>query len=138
MNANFPFVQVDTFFVLSGLLVSINMLKHLEKTQGSMHLDMFYQFIQMFFSFHFRNGRINIPLLYFHRYLRLTPLLFMSILFSVSLLRFFGSGPIWPQTMSMTDTCKTYWWSVLLYLQNYVNPNKMVSIICCQKQFASF
>ncbi|XP_055304016.1 uncharacterized protein LOC129569308 [Sitodiplosis mosellana] len=94
-------IAVDTFFVLSGLLVSINMLKHLDKTQG----------------------RINISLLYFHRYLRLTPLLFISVLFSMSLLRFFGSGPLWSQLMNINTNCEKYWWSTLLYVQNYVNPN---------------
>ena len=42
------FVSVDTFFLMSGCLVSYLMLKDLDKTKG----------------------RINFPLLYLHRYLR--------------------------------------------------------------------
>ncbi|XP_055304069.1 nose resistant to fluoxetine protein 6-like isoform X1 [Sitodiplosis mosellana] len=94
-------ISVDTFFVLSGLLVSINMLKHLEKT----------------------NGRINVPLLYFHRYLRLTPLLGISFLVSMSLVRFLGNGPLWPDLMDFLGSkCERNWWSTLLYVQNYANP----------------
>ncbi|XP_031627930.1 nose resistant to fluoxetine protein 6-like [Contarinia nasturtii] len=97
-------IAVDTFFFMSGLLVSINMLKHLEKTKG----------------------KINIPLLYFHRYLRLTPLLGVSFLFTMSLLKFFGSGPLWPMLIDISSSqCSIYWWSTLLYVQNYVNPNKI-------------
>lgn len=97
------FISVDTFFVLSGLFVSISMLKHLEKTKG----------------------RMNVPLLFLHRYLRLTPLLIMTILFSMSLLRFLGSGPLWPNMIETLNTfCERYWWSALLYVQNYVNTKE--------------
>lgn len=97
-------IAVDTFFVLSGLLVSINMLKHLKKS----------------------GGKINIPLLYFHRYLRLTPLVFAAALVSMTLFRFLGDGPLWPMlTHSIKDQCEKYWWSLLLYVQNYVNPSEI-------------
>ncbi|XP_031639007.1 nose resistant to fluoxetine protein 6-like [Contarinia nasturtii] len=96
-------ISVDTFFFMSGLLVSINLLKHFEKTKG----------------------RINIPLLYFHRYLRLTPLLGVTFLISMSLLKFLGNGPVWPLLMTKDTSCEKYWWSALLYVQNYVNPTEM-------------
>lgn len=62
-------------------------------------------------------------MLYFHRYIRLTPLLAFCILFSMSLLRFMGDGPIWASTVDfLGKQCERNWWSVLLYVQNYVNP----------------
>ncbi|XP_031635339.1 nose resistant to fluoxetine protein 6-like [Contarinia nasturtii] len=97
-------VATDTFFFISGLLVSYKMLKNLKKP----------------------NGRINIVQLYFHRYLRLTPVLGFSILFSMSLLRFFGSGPIWGIFLNkIYSVCARNWWSTLLYIQNYVNGDDM-------------
>lgn len=66
---------------------------------------------------------------YLHRYLRLTPLLAISFLVSMSLLRFVGNGPVWPLTLDfLSKSCERYWWSTLLYVQNYVNPNDIVSI----------
>lgn len=71
-----------------------------------------------------RKGNINVPLLYFHRYLRLTPLLGISFLFTMSLLRFLGNGPIWPSLMDFfSGQCEKHWWTTLLYIQNYVNPD---------------
>lgn len=79
-------------------------------------------------NFFRRKGSINVLLLYFHRYLRLTPLLILTVLFSISLLKFFGNGPNWTQRMNIAlNNCELYWWSTLLYVQNYVNPGAMVS-----------
>lgn len=76
----------------------------------------------------FSGGRINVPLLYFHRYLRLTPLMAASVLLSMSLMRFIGNGPVWPLAMDyLRQSCKRYWWSTLLYVQNYLNPDDIVS-----------
>lgn len=83
----------------------------------------------LMFLLHFRKGRINVLMLYFHRYIRLTPLLGVSILFSISLLKFFGNGPLWPSTLdSLSQKCERNWWTTLLYIQNYVNPKDIVSI----------
>lgn len=78
--------------------------------------------------FRFSKGRLNILLVYLHRYLRLTPLLGMGFLFSMSLMRFLGSGPFWPNIVkTQSEQCDKYWWSALLYAQNYVNPKEIVS-----------
>lgn len=47
-----------------------------------------------------------------------------------------GSGPNWPYIVNYFEGfCKTYWWSTLLYVQNEVNVNEMVSenLICISK-----
>lgn len=76
-----------------------------------------------------RNGKINIPMLYFHRYLRLTPIFAMMVLIIASILRYLGSGPIWPSLMeSEVKTCQKWWWSSMLYVQNYVNPSDLVNV----------
>ncbi|KAJ6638309.1 Nose resistant to fluoxetine protein 6 [Pseudolycoriella hygida] len=97
-------LAVDTFLVLSGLLVTCGSLRALDKS----------------------NGKLNVVMLYFHRYLRLTPSLAVAVLLSSSLMRHFGSGPIWGATTTIFEKpCQTYWWSTLLYIQNYFNPSEM-------------
>lgn len=84
----------------------------------------------IYFSLTNRGGHINIPMLYVHRYLRLTPLLVVIILLTTTLMRFFGNGPIWPTlTDLIRNQCERNWLSTLLYVQNYVNVNDMVCMI---------
>lgn len=78
----------------------------------------------MFISF--RNGQMNVGLMYLHRYLRLTPMLCALAFLTMTLVRFMGSGPLWPFTIDhFTGSCNRYWWSALLHVQNYVNPSAM-------------
>ncbi|XP_053681623.1 nose resistant to fluoxetine protein 6-like [Sabethes cyaneus] len=96
-------ISVDTFFVLSGLLACWSFLRELD-----------------------RNRKINVPLQYVHRYLRLTPPFAALLLFTVGIYPNIGSGPLWDSSLAVTaDLCNKYWWSALLYIQNYVNPNEM-------------
>ncbi|XP_055608118.1 nose resistant to fluoxetine protein 6-like [Uranotaenia lowii] len=96
-------VSVDSFFLMSGMLVCWSLLKELN-----------------------RSSRLNLPLMYLHRYLRLTPPFAALILLTATVLKYFGSGPFWNSTLlGMEQACDKYWWSALLYLQNYVNPTQM-------------
>uniref|UniRef100_A0A182JAD6 Nose resistant-to-fluoxetine protein N-terminal domain-containing protein n=1 Tax=Anopheles atroparvus TaxID=41427 RepID=A0A182JAD6_ANOAO len=96
-------VSVDSFFLISGLLTCWSILNMLDK-----------------------RGKLNLPLMYAHRYLRLTPALAALVLYSATLMTHSGSGPFWDSAMTLTATnCRTYWWSTLLYVQNYVNPREL-------------
>lgn len=100
-------VSVDSFFLLSGLLVTWSVLKELDK-----------------------NRWLNVPLMYLHRYLRLTPALGALMLLTVSLLPYLGDGPNWILVESyLSKTCKDHWWETLLYVQNYVNPDAIVCLL---------
>lgn len=79
-----------------------------------------------------RNGQLNIASLYFHRILRLIPLLAATILFLVSIYRFSGDGPLWYTTTSYRTNCETNWWSTLLHIQNYWNTklNERHDMVC--------
>ncbi|XP_067661104.1 nose resistant to fluoxetine protein 6-like [Haliotis asinina] len=94
-------VSVDTFFLLSGLLVSYLALKELKKGEG----------------------RINWFMFYFHRYWRLTPPYMLFIMVYVPLFKYWGSGPFFPQTGN-DPSCKTNFWVNMLYLQNIVRDDK--------------
>lgn len=68
--------------------------------------------------------------MYLHRYLRLTPVFAFLILLVVSLFRHIGSGPY--STVDYNSNaipCMKYWWSALLHIQNYVNPQEIVSSV---------
>lgn len=100
-------VAVDSFFAISGLLVTFLTLRQLER----------------------QNGRINIFAMQVHRYLRLTPVLAAVILFMTSFYKYLGSGPMWKVAVdARTETCYRNWWAALLYIQNYFEPREMVSL----------
>jgi peptidoglycan/LPS O-acetylase OafA/YrhL len=99
-------IAVDTFFLLSGFLVTNSFLRQLEK-----------------------HGRVNILKIYLHRYLRITPVVAITIFLFLTLLRFVGDGPYHKFLFEQhLPQCEEYWWSALLHVQNYVNPNNIVSL----------
>lgn len=103
-------IAVDTFFFLSGLLVTWIGFKKLEKFK-----------------------KLNVVIMYLHRYIRLTPLVAFAMLFLVSILKFFGSGPFWSTFVDgMSSTCEKNWWRNLLYIQNYFEITEMV---CCLSHY---
>ncbi|XP_071854821.1 nose resistant to fluoxetine protein 6-like [Apostichopus japonicus] len=90
---------VDTFFVLSGLLLTFLTLKHLKKL----------------------NGKLNWVLFYFHRFWRLTPLYMICIGIWSSLLIHIGNGPDKIEFLqSAKKVCAENWWANFLYINNLV------------------
>lgn len=50
------------------------------------------------------------------------------ILLEVTILNYVGTGPMWYRIHHQAVVnCEKYWWSSLLYVQNYVNPLNIVS-----------
>ncbi|PIK43685.1 putative nose resistant to fluoxetine protein 6 [Apostichopus japonicus] len=90
------FFSVDSFFFLSGLLVTYLTLKQMRKKQG----------------------RIPWHWFYFHRYWRLTPALAVTMLFYVYIVPYFGDGP-YAQVFAARPNCPKYWWANLLYINNF-------------------
>ncbi|XP_066998619.2 nose resistant to fluoxetine protein 6 [Anabrus simplex] len=99
-------LSVDTFFVLSGLLVAYVFFQTVPKTNS-----------------------FNIPMYYLHRYIRLTPAVAVMILLHNSLLRHAGTGPMWDMIQkAIGNSCPDNWWITLLYVQNYVKVSKQCII----------
>ncbi|XP_071955988.1 nose resistant to fluoxetine protein 6-like [Antedon mediterranea] len=101
-NATF---SVDSFFFLSGLLVTYLTLKYLQK----------------------HDGKLNWLMFYVHRYLRLTPVYMMVIFIFTTLTPYFANGPLYqsvfdpnppPGVESQATYCQKYWWTNLLYINN--------------------
>ncbi|XP_033763772.1 nose resistant to fluoxetine protein 6-like [Pecten maximus] len=95
-------LSVDTFFVLSGLLVSYYFMKEMKR----------------------QKGRINWFMFYFHRLLRITPTYMLVILMDVAFSRYYADGPSWSQTEFTSGYCKDSWWTNLLYVNNFINTDK--------------
>lgn len=99
-------VSVDTFFMMSGLLLAY-----------------------LYFSAMNKGVKFNLILFYLRRYVRVSAPLVIVVLFYSHLLEFLGAGPVWTRTMhGLRDPCQEYWWSTMLHIQNYINPTKFVSI----------
>ncbi|KAH8317985.1 hypothetical protein KR074_012245 [Drosophila pseudoananassae] len=95
--------SVDTFFLLSGLLLVLTTLREMDRNHGSLH----------------------VPLMYLHRLVRLTPVLALAVLFFMTLFPRLDNGPLWQQFTGSSELCKDTWWATLLYVQNYAAPGRM-------------
>lgn len=99
---------VDSFLLLSGFLFARLLLLELEK----------------------RNGKINFGLLYIFRYIRLTPAYLAMITLYITWMPKLGSGPLWKARMELEkDRCTENMWANLLYINNYVGNDKLVSSV---------
>eukprot|EP00914_Ancora_sagittata_P010957 GHVO01021415.1.p1 GENE.GHVO01021415.1~~GHVO01021415.1.p1 ORF type:complete len:739 (+),score=18.62 GHVO01021415.1:50-2218(+) len=94
-------VSVDSFFFLSGTLVSYLLLREIAKREGPM--------------------KVSWNKLYFHRYWRLTPTLVLALAFLICVLPFMGEGPFW-RPEALTGPCEGTWWCIPLYINNLYRP----------------
>ncbi|CAF4894473.1 unnamed protein product [Pieris macdunnoughi] len=93
-------ITVDTFFMISGLLlVYTSMAKY--TSLGLLK---------------------NLHVFYLSRLLRMFPVLALMVLFEASLYNRISDGAFWHVAGNGVHTCRALWWSTLLHLQNFVNP----------------
>ena len=92
---NNAFLSVDTFFVLSGLLLSYLSIREMER----------------------RKGKFPFVFFYVHRVLRLSPAYYFAVFFSFKVLPYIGSGPLWH--LADVARCEKYWWTNILYINNF-------------------
>jgi peptidoglycan/LPS O-acetylase OafA/YrhL len=92
---------IDTFILLTGVIISFSFMKQMDE-----------------------KGRVSIPRLFLHRYLKITPILMFAIFIFMTLVKYFGEGPYYDLLITTNvQPCDDYWWSAFLYVQNYVNPS---------------
>ncbi|CAG4989463.1 unnamed protein product [Colias eurytheme] len=71
----------------------------------------------------------QLPLILFYRWCRLTGSLAVILGFITTWYRHVGSGPLWDYHVTpIINMCRTYWWSHLLFVNNYVEGNKACAI----------
>lgn len=68
-------------------------------------------------------------MMYFHRYIRLTPVVAVVVLYIMSLYKYSGAGPMWMKLGTQDKRCEKSWWATLIYVQNYAFPYKIVSLL---------
>ena len=94
------FFAVDTFFVMSGLLVTYLSMRQMAR----------------------KKGRFPFLTYYLHRYLRLTPTYAFVLFFIWLLMMHLADGPIYPskawEESAIYQNCNKYWWTNLLYINN--------------------
>lgn len=95
-------IAVDTFLVMSGLLVSYLLLRELDRN----------------------NGRFNIGLFYLHRYLRLTLVYGVILGFIATLMVYIGTGPNWFTVIRTSNACRIEWWKQFLYSKYKIKKNR--------------
>ena len=96
------FFSVDSFFFLSGVLVAYLTLREMKKKGG------YFPFLHY----------------YIHRYLRLTPTYMFVLFFAMFLTRHLADGPFMALYDPFKEACSKYWWTNLLYINNFY-PWKM-------------
>ncbi|XP_052739546.1 nose resistant to fluoxetine protein 6-like [Bicyclus anynana] len=97
-------LTVDTFFFISGLLLVYITAK---KLTG-------------------RELVKNLPFFYLNRLLRMFPVLAVVVLYEASLANRVADGPLWHRFMvDSTHKCRQFWWTTLLHLQNFINPEQV-------------
>ncbi|KAJ8973784.1 hypothetical protein NQ317_009440 [Molorchus minor] len=97
-------VSVDTFFLIASTLVSYHFFLTVTKIKR----------FSFFYFYLYRNIRIIMPLV-------ITVTVYATLLDNVA------SGPTWDDHLESTQKpCQFFWWSTLLNLQSYVNPQVLV------------
>lgn len=60
---------------------------------------------------------------------RLTPVYLIIVAFYATLFYKMDSGPLWESKIGVEkDRCAENWWANMLYINNYYNSDRMVSI----------
>lgn len=60
---------------------------------------------------------------YVTKIFRFMPLIAFGLIFGMFLLPLLGSGPIWSKYAKVMQPCQTYWWTTLLYINNFYPSN---------------
>ncbi|XP_045475059.1 nose resistant to fluoxetine protein 6-like [Harmonia axyridis] len=102
---------VFTFFIVSALLLTINLKKEFdENSKKELNLK-------------------TVLLIIIYRYIRLTPCVAVILLFHSTILYHAGAGPWWDDYMGIDRrNCRENGWTNLLYLNNWINPSRMCLI----------
>jgi peptidoglycan/LPS O-acetylase OafA/YrhL len=91
------FYAIDTLFWLSGFLLT-------------------YLFL---IEIHFK-GKIKWINMYLHRMYRLVPTYTFCLFLTWAFLKYIGNGPLWFEGDMINDDCHDYWWTNLLFLNNFI------------------
>ncbi|KAH8337675.1 hypothetical protein KR074_006563, partial [Drosophila pseudoananassae] len=95
------YFSVDTFLFIGGLLVSMTSLRTMEKTKG----------------------KLNVPMMYLHRVIRIWPVLAIAILIYVKMMPVLSGGPLFKSGFHGKEACINGWYWDLIFVQNYATQD---------------
>uniref|UniRef100_A0A0N5B5T3 NRF domain-containing protein n=1 Tax=Strongyloides papillosus TaxID=174720 RepID=A0A0N5B5T3_STREA len=108
------YFSVDSFFFMSGLLLSFMFFKQLKRNRR--HTLSFRNFVMM----------------YIHRIIRLSPSYYMAVAFYTWVFSpyFLKGMPLYLlESLKGSDSCNEYWWANFLYINNYVDVKNQCYLI---------
>lgn len=83
-----------------------------------------------------KSGHFKIWKHYIFRMMRVSPFIGILIFFMMTLTPYQSSGPYYKfLTEAQIPNCEQYWWSAMLHVQNYVNPD---ALVCFYHIFQNF
>uniref|UniRef100_A0A6P4FNW1 Nose resistant to fluoxetine protein 6-like n=1 Tax=Drosophila rhopaloa TaxID=1041015 RepID=A0A6P4FNW1_DRORH len=92
-------IKMDSFFFIGGLLVSLIALRLMDRTKG----------------------KLNVPMMYLRRLLRIVPILAMAILVYTQLTGLLGDGPLFKGGYNGKASCEKSWYLTMLFVVNFAN-----------------
>ena len=113
-----PLYVVDFFFIISGFLVAFLTIPEIRK----------------------RGGKMNWVMFMVHRFIRICPVYFFSLMIFVSLMKYMGESALWPMFWEKYEEPCKYWWANVLFISNFVPTDEYSCMgwtwyISCDMQF---
>lgn len=113
VNRNFIFqlvinasLAIETFFFISGLLVTLTVFRRLKKNPRISHKEWIW--------------------FYVHRIVRMTPAVVLVIAIVIAAYKF-GDGPLWREIIyPSAERCRENWWIHFLHISNFFDVSRMV------------
>ncbi|RZF47022.1 hypothetical protein LSTR_LSTR013813 [Laodelphax striatellus] len=101
-----PFIMselaVDSFLLMNGLLLVHNTIKR-----------------------KLTKKKFDVPLFYLHHVFRIVPGYFYQLLIASTVFIHLNDGPLWKYyTNTIREYCQETWWTHLIFLNNYIKPDK--------------
>ncbi|KAM8960900.1 O-acyltransferase like protein-like [Pelodytes ibericus] len=96
------YLGVDSFFLLSGFLSAVSLLKIMENSERNLTLFMVVKYVSK-------------------RLIRLQPLHLASICLSIALISLVNWGSFWELPKHQWDNCQRVWWANILLITNFVS-----------------
>ncbi|XP_071103106.1 O-acyltransferase like protein-like isoform X1 [Haliotis cracherodii] len=101
----------DTFFILSGTLLSYNFLRGINKKTAA--------------GEKFKVTPKLIILFYLHRIVRIWPCYLVVVMIFTNILPYMGQGPRWKYVSSTISQCKDHWWANVFFFSNFYKADEM-------------
>ncbi|CAL1531216.1 unnamed protein product, partial [Lymnaea stagnalis] len=107
-------LAADSFFVLSGTLGAYNFLKF--KTKAGKNEEKDLRKVMSLKEYFF---------MIVHRLVRIFPCYAVLLMLGTNLMPYLGRGPRWSSDIENVKVCKRNWWSNVLFISNFYDPDNM-------------